>query len=203
MKSVLISLHPKWWKKIRTVIGHDKKFKLIYEKSVEVRKTRPKLDVPFRVFIYETKAIDRSRLIVYVDGDEPSEYYRGCGKVVGEFVCDKVDRIAHCGTCNNDIRLRIVDKNLFCKELDSTYLNKCQLSYSDIDKYSKGCDVYGWHLSDLVIYDKPRELRDFRKVGVCPCNAKSILRCTENMSFCANRNLTRPPQSWCYVESEV
>ena len=59
MKAVLISIKPKWCDLIRRG-----------RKTVEVRKTCPKLEVPFKVYIYET-----------MDGG------RGSGLVFGEFVC--------------------------------------------------------------------------------------------------------------------
>ena len=200
MKSVLISIQPKWCE----LIANGKK-------TVEVRKTKPKLETPFKVYIYctnnkdmlwilkESERESRRKITSIFTAKDVGGAIKANGKVIGEFVCDRIDRIAHCGTCNRDIRLRLVDENLSCKELNYEYLNNCKLSYSDIDKYSNGCDVFGWHISNLVIYDEPRELRDFHKYGVCPCGAKPILHCTENMSFCAKRNLTRPPQSWCYV----
>ncbi len=203
MKSVLISVHPKWWKKICTVIGHDEKFKLIYEKSVEVRKTRPKIDVPFKVLVYETKAIDRSRLIVYVDGDEPSKYCKGCGKVVGEFVCK----------CISEWYIDPQTKGYF---ITSEELTATCLTYEQLHEYGNGKTLYGWHISNLVIYDKPRELKDF--VRICPEWEKGeitekCLECehlfrspVENLIDCDYEGeipITRPPQSWCYVESEV
>lgn len=119
------------------------------------------------------------------------------GKVIGEFVCEKIDRIAHCGTCNSDIRLRIVDEKFYTKELSNEYLEKCKLSYFSIDSYSKGSDVYGWHISNLVIYDKPKELSEFRKF-ISFLEGENI----EELEECGLKNLriTRPPQSWCYVE---
>ena len=73
---------------------------------------------------------------------------------------------------------------------------------------------YGWHISDLVIYDKPRELSEFRNVckylnndGSCryeevdcdcvkfdfnPDWSINFAECLDYMS--------KPPQSWCYVE---
>ena len=185
MKSVLISVHPKWWKKICTVIGHDEKFKLIYEKSVEVRKTRSKLDVPFKVFIYETKATDRSRLIVYIDGDEPSEYYRGCGKVVGEFVCK----------CISEWHVDPQTKGYF---ITSEELTATCLTYEQLHEYGNGKTLYGWHISNLVIYDEPRELSEFRKPIDCHRGKDR-----ENCIGCWDCEIKRPPQSWCYVESEV
>lgn len=53
-----------------------------------------------------------------------------------------------------------------------------------IDNYGKGKTLYGWHISDLKIYDKPRELSEFYK----PCS------CSEKKS------ITRAPQSWQYIE---
>lgn len=64
MIAVMISIHPKWVDKI--VSG---------EKTIEVKKSRPQLKTPFKCFIYET--IGRG----------------GCGKVVGEFVCDKIEKL--------------------------------------------------------------------------------------------------------------
>lgn len=63
MKAVLISIKPKWCDLIRRG-----------RKTVEVRKTCPKLEVPFKVYIYET-----------MDGG------RGSGLVFGEFVCTGFD----------------------------------------------------------------------------------------------------------------
>lgn len=195
MKSVLISIQPKWCE----LIANGKK-------KVEVRKTKPKLETPFKVYIYCTQG-DKSKALL---GGNPmrivtcTDYrvaipvgcYIGNGKVIGEFVCDEIDRLAHCGTCNNDIRLRI-EKNLYYKELDFSYLNKCQLSYADIDEYSKGGDVYGWHISNLVIYDKPRELSEFSSGS-----SRLEFSNTEDGFPLKWSGMKRPPQSWCYVESE-
>ena len=175
MKAVLISIQPKWCELIASG-----------KKTVEVRKTKPKLETPFKVYIYETK--DKNFENIGIHWADGKDFVHNIGKVIGEFVCDKVDRIAHCGTCNSDIRLNLVDKNLYCKELDYEYLNKCKLSYFDIDEYSNGGDVYGWHISDLIIYDKPKELSEFRKPEM-PTGLRY-----------ENDTITKPPQSWCYVE---
>ena len=54
MKAVLLSTRPKWCEKICHEIGTDKNGKSIYEKSIEVRKTKPSIPTPFKVFIHET-----------------------------------------------------------------------------------------------------------------------------------------------------
>ena len=210
MKSVLISIQPKWCELIASG-----------KKTVEVRKTKPKLETPFKVYIYctygqgliENNDLCYPNMLLDQKVSKNAIWGNCCnGKVIGEFVCDEIDRLAHCGTCNNDIRLRI-EKNLYYKELDFSYLNKCQLSYADIDEYSKGGDVYGWHISNLVIYDKPRELSEF-KTPPCErpesaCGNCKYLEVTNTPNAyeveCYRENgvhLTRPPQSWCYVESE-
>ena len=203
MKAVLLSVQPKWCELIASG-----------KKTVEVRKTKPKLLTPFKCYIYQTR-----KTWVYNIYSRIADWQ---GKVIGEFVCDAVDRMAHCGTCNSDIRLKLVDKNLYCKELDYEYLNKCKLSYFDIDKYSSGGDVYGWHISGLVIYDKPKELSEFvtvdnEAVKNCECreriynnpdftNGAMLLGsylCKDKMDWCIKcktKPITRPPQSWCYVE---
>lgn len=76
---ILISIRPKWCKLIADG-----------EKTLEVRKTKPRCQLPFKAFIYESKSTDKSRLTVYVDGNEPACYYKGSGKVIGEFICDKI-----------------------------------------------------------------------------------------------------------------
>ncbi len=188
MKAVLISIQPQWCELIASG-----------KKMVEVRKTKPKLETPFKVYIYCTLSGSNDFFKENCNGDisqwNKSKMALKKGKVIGEFVCDKVERIAHCGTCNSDIRLRIVDENLYCKELDYEYLNKCKLSYPDIDEYSNGGDVYGWHISKLVIYDTPKDLSEFIKIEKCPyAGLASCLKCKEHHCF------TKPPQSWCYVE---
>ena len=194
MKAVLISIQPKWCE----LIANGKK-------TIEVRKTKPKLGTPFKVYIYMTKSYDT--LFGY---GKPKKLCVDGGKVIGEFVCNKIDRIAHCGTRNNDIRLNIVDENFYCKALDCEYLIKCKLSYSEIEKYSNDGDVYGWHISNLVIYEKPRGLWElYRKCEKTPCEGCEHLKYQGvnsdeydyDCEFLGGRiPITKPPQSWMYVE---
>lgn len=187
MKCVLISIKPKWCELIANGT-----------KTVEVRKTKPKLIPPFKCYIYCTKPskkyqtvarpmvlndelfrlpngeIKYGNSIELIAYDDHSKDNFLNGKVIGEFLCNKTTRIARCGYDNRRIELNIVDENLTIKKLDEGFLSRCQLSYSDIEKYANGGDVYGWRISGLVIYDKPKELSEF--------------------------GLSRPPQSWCYVE---
>ena len=64
----------------------------------------------------------------------------------------------------------------------------------------KGKTLYGWHISDLKIYDNPKECSEFRKpcdrfLDCCTCR-----RLVHNEYMSCDNKITRPPLSWCYVE---
>ena len=172
MKSVLISIQPKWCEQIANG-----------GKTIEVRKTRPKIETPFKCYIYCTKQF-------YRKGDG---YFQGkyCGKVIGEFVCDRIED------------MRDVQREPTCLTIDEW------LKYTD---GHKGI-VWGWHISDLVIYEKPKELSEFATLCLAECSAP--YKCDKCEYYyredyedgvyeecCCNnlKPLKRPPQSWCYVE---
>lgn len=206
MKAVLMSINPKYCE----LIAQGKK-------TIEVRKTMPKIDVPFKVYIYETKGYDT----LFGKG-KPKKLCVSGGRVIGEFVCENIE-------CLNE-------RDLF-EGMD-------EISNSRIEEYSCLCidellqykgnkeEIYGWHISDLVIYDKPRELSEFYKPlkydgdGVICGTEKEINDIYEwdcetvfgekypdfDFANCECENcpkardfyrLTRPPQSWCYVEELV
>ena len=160
MKSVLISIQPQWVNKIASG-----------KKTIEVRKSRPKLETPFKCYIYETKGKQVERC----DGCDVTYY--GRGKVIGEFVCDRIDDLRYVPT-KYYLQPAGTWEEIICK-------SSC-LSVDYIKEYAKGKAVYGWHISDLKIYDKPKELSEFKKEIVKGAMPKSLIR---------------PPQSWCYVES--
>lgn len=194
MKSVMISIKPKWCELIANG-----------EKTIEVRKTRPKIETPFKCYIYETKG--KTDIPTFIDEDG-HEIYEGRGQVIGEFVCNNIDWHGL--------------NNLIVKEDAEHALNGTCLTEEEVLKYlgyQKGTsiyacrnyDFYGWHISDLIIYDKPKELREFLKpcadphryCEVCTFGHVIIHSVIENYANyeieCSNR-VTKPPQSWCYVE---
>lgn len=204
MKEVLISIQPEWCELIANGT-----------KTVEVRKTKPKLNTPFKCYIYCTKGKQqylqsRSNMFFYLEskdfigGHGAGLYTRLNGKVIGEFLCNETTRIAHCGYDNRRIELNIVDENLTIKKLDEGFLSRCQLSYSDIEKYANGGDVYGWHISDLVIYDEPKNLSEFKKINR-ECWYADLGLAKRDCLECKNEEcyVSRPPQSWCYVEGTI
>ena len=181
MKAILISIQPKWCE----LIANGKK-------TVEVRKTRPKLATPFKVYIYCTK--DEP---LYRSGDKfwcPNDEC-GNGKVIGEFVCDKVD----------EYRYGVYD-NEFVYHIPTAEGEKTCMEYTEAEEYGNGKPLYFWHISDLVIYDKPIALSNFyRKCKFYDLDEYDIDNnyCFDCKDPCGNGGklyLNRPPQSWCYVE---
>ena len=186
MKSVLISIQPKWVEKIANG-----------EKTIEVRTTRPKIETPFKVNIYQSKKFVQAEI------GEANKYRpflrQNQGKVIGEFVCDKVYELFPFGMGTGiELLDELVSPEMFCKE-------SC-LTEQEICDYIGEKDGYGWNISDLKIYDKPKELSEFK----VECPTKNLINgdCNfckyTNFSFYGNRPkcnayLTRPPQSWCYV----
>lgn len=187
MNSVLISIQPKWCELIASG-----------KKTVEVRKTRPKIETPFKCYIYCTKSNkdflqSRNNVLFYcedrdfIGGHGVGLYKRLNGKVIGEFVC-------------NEIR-NWNEKDLFLG-LDKTYdglLEKSScMSLGELYGYKgKKAYIYAWHISNLVIYDEPKELREFRKY-ISFFDGESISELEE--SGISNIRMKRPPQSWCYVD---
>ena len=179
MKAVMISIQPKLVEKICHKIGEDETGKAIYEKRIEVRKTAPQ-EVPFKCYIYETKG----QYVKFTHGAH-TKYGYGRGKVIGEFICDKV-YMSLVGYMKNEPCYWDI-------------LNGSCLTKDEIMNYGKWKTLYGWHISDLKIYDKPKELSEFRKH--CKMTLPMCDRC-EYYSIWRGRceNIIRPPQSWCYVE---
>ena len=188
MKSVLISIQPKWCELIASG-----------KKTIEVRKTKPKLETPFKCYIYATQpqkqfdyglCLDEGRvgLVCKINYELAKSYNMELisGKVIGEFVCDKIEQ------CHI----------LWVKEQPEYYdrvEEKTQLTYRQMFDYLGENGVgYFWHISDLVIYDKPRELSEFEIVGCQGCRDKDTYHC--KFHCIGRRRLKRPPQSWCYVE---
>lgn len=66
--------------------------------------------------------------------------------------------------------------------------------------YGQDKPLYGWHISDLKIYGKPKELNEFIKpclYGGSPCKVCEYY--SDYSGECRNI-ITRSPQSYVYVE---
>ena len=162
MKAVLRSIKPYWLYLI-----------LIGKKTVEIGKTFPKSeDWSKTVFLYCSKDMRSFNLIPPKDRVWMLEYL---GKVACKFVCTSVTEFsvpypAHFDSMGYCVSRLLVD---------------AQVTKSAAHNYLKQKNGYGWRITDLIIYDKPRELSEFSKYG-----------------FGHPVPLKRPPQSWMYVEVE-
>lgn len=167
--------------------------------TIKVCKTAPK-DTPFKVYIYCTKTsmtkypsmysylhINSGQAVkkygkietwgkigdVVVNAHRPDSKYisYGCGgNVIGEYVCKKVDVAEVRGKLLGLYNSRFVDAS------DFSLIVKRYLDNSELSNYGRGKSISCLHISNVKIYDKPKELSEF--------------------------NLTLPPHGWQYVEEE-
>lgn len=204
-KSVLISIKPQYCELI--AVG---------KKTIEVRKTAPKIETPFMCYIYCTKPTHFVKISECMATSQ--EYLHLCdgkatmsdgfeyfgrddyavlnGKVIGEFVCDYVAEFTY-------------DNGGFLvgEDISTTYSMHAQSSLTarEFRAYAGEESVYGWHISDLKIYDKPKELGEFYRN--CPTydpddwqSAYACIDCKKVCGHCGELFIKRAPQSWCYVE---
>ena len=182
-KAVLISIRPRWCQKI--VDG---------EKTIEVRKNRPKLAAPFKVYIYCT--LPKHPHEDFIATDYPKPQFYGGGKVIGEFTCDRVYKL----------ETRSPGGSYFVDGEDKPTTNRVArescLGLADMHRYLQSKTGYGWHISELKIYDVPKELSKFRRVCPNDLYCENCAMYWNNGGTCGNGGLLlkRPPQSWCYVE---
>ncbi len=195
MKAILQSIKPQYCELIAAG-----------KKTIEVRKTKPQIQLPFKCYIYMTKSEDGC----YSDWEYPRKQ-----KVIGEYVCDEI------------VEFTVDEYSDHSYFISDDELAETCLSQEELWDYGKGKILYGWHISNLVIYDKPKELSEFRIIDKeyltkCPYRSRiynnpdytngALLKgsfvCVDDgePDFCrgqckgAKKPLTRPPQSWCYVE---
>lgn len=186
-KAVLISIRPKWVEKIANG-----------EKTIEVRKTRPNLETPFKCYIYCT--LPKYPHEDFIATDYPRPQFYGGGKVIGKFTCDRIYKIDKDST---DFLFKAGGLSVYKQAAEE----KCGLCVAMTDDELHGylghCQGYGWHISDLLIYDQPRELTAFQRACKNSWYCESCAMYWENNGTCGNKSLQirRPPQSWCYVEA--
>lgn len=183
MKAVLLSIRPNWCKLIWSGM-----------KTVEVRKTRPKLETPFKVYIYCT-GHDGWVMKLPKAGVQKMD-----SRVIGEFTCDKIDKLVHVGTMMD---INILTLDWWYKPADALLQSAC-LTEAQAEKYLKGGDGYGWHISDLKIWDEPVRLEDFWAIQPCTHRGDccTCRRWDAEKLICRGEafGIERAPQSWCYVE---
>lgn len=213
MKAVLMSIQPKWVEKIANG-----------EKTIEVRKTKPKLKTPFKVYIYCTKNTPYNPVVDlhYKKGGKWLKFTTG--RVIGEFVCDEITPLFNVATTSWNLLAGNVHE--YAKGL----VRMARLTEEEMHSYANGKNCYAWHITDLKIYDKPKELSEFY-----PIKPKRIEDWTDkdDCAYCKYHKwvgsmqeyvekgkpmrekctlgkpepiceytppISRPSQSWCYVE---
>lgn len=183
MKAVLISIRPEWCAKIASC-----------EKKIEVRKSCPRLETPFKVYIYCTKDVRKQfwtgPRYSYVDDHSHNAFDKcGNGKVIGEFVCNEIkyfdfeesEWAYSVAPPGSDMPMHESEALELCYK-DGCLNDNDMLSYFGDEAWK----AYFWHISNLKIYDKPRELREFTGLRQTKFGAEPV-------------PITRPPQSWYYV----
>lgn len=209
MKSILISIHPKW---CEMIVEHsyyrDDAFGGV--KKLEVRKTKPKVKLPIDVYIFcckphkkayrQTGQFDengkpiyknlpsgKTGYYIYNGGHAYPPYNRPCsnGKVFAKFTLNEV-----------------VDIDYKTIKSDYDFVPLTGIYKIDIVKYAKGKPLYGWKIDNLTIFDKPKELSEFK--GYCnkkeKCYKDIVRHCNDTHFDWKCNSITRPPQSWQYVE---
>lgn len=180
MKSVLISIRPQWVEKIASG-----------KKTIEVRKSAPK-EVPFKAYIYETKGATETPWV-----DEDGHFiYKGRGQVIGEFICDKVYPIKNKGSS-----FVVANEE---QGVTNEIAGQSCLYYDDMVSYFGNKDGFGWRISDLKIYDRPKKLSEFRKSGFMTeeewlFNLYPNTHCHYE-AWAKKFEITCAPQSWMYIE---
>ena len=181
------------------------------KQTMLVRKTRPKIETPFKCYIYCTALKDKKR---YTDEfDVCAGKWIGNSRVIGEFVCDMIEEF-HEWQLSPSGKLQEYEQ----RDLDRFLKESC-ISFEDVCEYRRNMPyykpLYGWHISDLKIYDKPKELGELYtkcdKTGDEMCGDCLYLRvmlnsypCDDSVdTWCGVDNkkpISRPPQSWVYCE---
>lgn len=178
-KAVLISIRPKWCELIASG-----------KKTIEVRKTAPKIKTPFKCYIYCTKegrGVGEIPYRHFYQAPDGPRHFMG-GSVIGEFICDRIYGI-------------VPDENGWGEEYG--YSEHDCLSDAEMAAYLGDHIGFGWHISNLVIYDEPKKLKEFEVFRTEHVTRKAYFQegvCDEIVHVRTLVPLERPPQSWCYVE---
>lgn len=177
-QAVLISIRPKWCSKIANG-----------EKTIEVRKTRPKVNPPFKCYIYCTVGGIKKMPKDYI----AENFERG--KVIGEFMCDRI----------YELETKTLGGSYYVKGENQPTTNDVArqscIELRDMHAYLHTQRGYGWHITDFKLYDKPLPLRTFKKwFRECAYSALGLAipdceKCTDSGCF-----VQKPPQSWFFVE---
>lgn len=172
-KRVLISIKPKWCGKIFSGF-----------KNLEFRKAVPKIDLPFKCYVYCTAKEERLIEIIrdgddvygteyhgkdiFIKGDKetPVAMFDRCKTVIGEMTVDRVEEITvrFDESDEYDRPVAYYGSERFL-DLPKGYIFSGGITLPEYMKYKGKGKVYGWRISDYKLYDKPKKIDTFRLYG--------------------------------------
>ena len=202
MKAVLMSIQPKWCELIASG-----------KKTIEIRRNIPKLDAPFKVYIYCTLAGSNEFFKDVLHGDVAA-WNRGNwgirkGNVIGEFTCSQISTYDYAEMYKPPYWEESLGEQYY---ITSGELECSCLSYEELTEYGQGKKLYGLHIIDLKIYDQPKSLIEFERPCKCVGEYEGETYCdclncddagdSDHGIIACDRKMKAPPQSWCYVEDK-
>lgn len=188
--SILISIRPNWTSPIKEL-----------KKKWEIRKTIPKLKPPFKCYIYETLGKMKWDVLEIPEDQGGGVFdirsHEGCGKVIGEFICDKIVEVGYSPWNHGE----------YVCEVENIHEESCVDFEAMFDYIADGFG-YALHIADLIIYEKAKDIGEFYQVKKIRGYHKKAEPETEGVNVGRLLNsarievsrFTRAPQSWCYCE---
>ena len=157
------------------------------KKKIEVRKSALK-NLPQDIAFYMSKD---EKSFAKIPKEFQEKYRKHFGKVGMRVVCNKVDEYTF-SSYEAEYRVNHLEQNAMC------------LNQPEMIRYGKGNPLYGWHIYDLKIYDKPKDLSEFRKTGFMTeeewlFNLYPNTHCHYE-AWAKKFEITHPPQSYMFVE---
>lgn len=136
------------------------------KKTIDIRKSKPKLKPPFKCYIYcpcgnngmlwilnkELRQYHPGNIAQVFTAKEGGGVILGNRKLIGEFVCNHIYEIDHTTKIDYD---------------------EIQMTPEELSAYADDKTLYGWAISGLVIYDEPKPI-DGIKMPTSWCYAKNL-----------------------------
>lgn len=189
---ILASLKPYYY----YLIGERKK-------TIEVRKSALK-NLPQDIVFYMSKD---EKSFAKIPKEFQEKYRKHFGKVGIKVICDRIDEYKYVYCDHPEIGYPVgYDCGDNWYDIDDEDLQKACLTEEEFKRYGNGKPLYGWHISNLKVYDKPKELSEFYRPcsysGICySCNRfrPNGTPNDEPNDFC-DGEIIRPPQSYMWVK---
>lgn len=191
-RAILISIRPEWVNRI--ISG---------EKTVEIRKNRPNLETPFKVYIYCTDGFGKNTVNIPITQEQLWQHYAETGsmeclncpignqKVIGEFVCDDILKIDKRGMVEENFDYCYASLREWGNDDIAIYIKAVRKSCvprEQLNQYGENVHfLYLWKISKLKVYETPKELGVFTGLRKTRFGSEPI-------------PCKHPPQNWRYVE---